>query len=379
MPRPPSSLRWILTLVALLGGCAGEDDQPVAVRPVGFPAMAIPDDNPLTAPKAELGRYLFYDKRLSGNGTQACASCHEQALAFTDGKVTPRGSTGHQVPRNAQSLANVGYLPVLTWANTVLRGLEAQIRVPLFADIVVEMGATGHEVEILARLRRDPLYMGLFHDAFPSSADPFTWQNVIAALASFQRTLISGDSPFDRYFYRGDKEALSAGAKRGMALFNDHRLECYHCHEGFNYTSAVRTRGGEAWKDAFFNTGLYNVDGKGGYPANDTGLMEVTENPADMGKFRVPTLRNIEVTAPYMHDGSIPTLEEAIDHYAAGGRTIHAGPHTGDGSKSPLRSRLVSGFAITPQEKADLVEFLKSLTDRSFLTNPRHADPFAKP
>jgi cytochrome c peroxidase len=202
---------------------------------------------------------------------------------------------------------------------------------------------------------------------------------VIAALASFQRTLISGDSPFDRYFYRGDKGALSASAKRGMALFNDHRLECYHCHEGFNYTSAVRTRDGEAWKDSFFNTGLYNIDGKGGYPADDPGLMEVTEDPADMGKFRVPTLRNVEVTAPYMHDGSIATLEEVIDHYAAGGRTVHAGPNAGDGSKSPLRSRQVSGFSITLQEKADLVEFLKSLTDRSFLTNPRHANPFAKP
>lgn len=351
--------------------------EPLPARPRGFPEMDVPNGNPLTAAGAELGRYLFHDKRLSGNGTQACASCHEQSRAFTDGKITPVGSTGHVIPRNSQTLANVGYLPVLTWASTALRSLESQALVPLFADIVVEMGVTGHETEVLERFRREPLYRELFRDAFPGQAQPVTWPNIVAALASFQRTLVSGDSPFDRYFFHGEAHALSESAKRGMALFNDHRLECYHCHEGFNFTSAVRTRYGESWKSSFFNTGLYNLDGQGAYPAHDTGLMELTERPEDMGKFRVPTLRNVEVTAPYMHDGSIATLEEVIEHYAAGGRTIHAGPYAGDGSKSPLRDPQVGGFSITAEEKADLLAFLRSLTDPTFLTNPRFADPFA--
>ncbi|HMJ52090.1 MAG TPA: di-heme enzyme, partial [Polyangiaceae bacterium] len=287
--------------------------------------MAIPAKNELTAAKVELGRHLFYDTKLSANETQACASCHKQELAFTDGQVTSTGSTGHRLERNAQTLTNVGYLPVLTWPNPVLDSLERQMLVPIFSDIIVELGATGHEAEMLGRFRSDAKYSLLFRSAFPEENDPFTFDVITRAIASFERMLVSGASPFDRSFYGGDTDALIPAAQRGMRLFNQHRIGCYHCHEGFNYTSALRTAQGESWKNSFFNTGLYNVDGAGSYPANNQGLIEITERAEDMGKFRVPTLRNIAVTAPYMHDGSIATLGEVIDHYANGGRKITSG------------------------------------------------------
>jgi cytochrome c peroxidase len=162
-----------------------------------------------------------------------------------------------------------------------------------------------------------------------------------------------------------------------MDLFFSERLECFHCHGGFNFSDAVDHARLPEPERAFHNTGLYNVDGNGAYPPGDRGLLALTGNPADMGRFKAPTLRNIAVTAPYMHDGSIATLEEVIDHYAEGGRTIASGPDAGVGSASPLKDPFVSGFVLSDRERADLVAFLESLTDESFLTDPRFSDPFA--
>ncbi|MET0594665.1 MAG: MbnH family di-heme enzyme [Polyangiaceae bacterium] len=383
--RTPRLAALVAPLAALVcvacgaGDGSDGDPAPEIVRPTqpkGFPPMAIPANNALSTAKIELGRHLFYDKKLSANETQSCASCHKQELAFTDAKVTSTGSTGHVLERNSQTLTNVGYLPVLTWPNPVLDSLERQMLVPLFADIIVELGATGHEAEILGRFRGDARYTELFRSSFPEEKDPISFDTITRAVASFERTLVSGDSPFDRSFFREDASAMSAAAQRGMLLFNSHRVGCYHCHEGFNYTSALRTAQGESWKNSFFNTGLYNVDGVGGYPPDNPGLIEITERPEDMGKFRVPTLRNVAVTAPYMHDGSIATLSDVIDHYAAGGRTIASGPHAGIGSKSPLKDSQIAPFQITAEEKADLIAFLESLTDDAFLTNPKFASPF---
>ena len=178
--------------------------------PPGFPKPYVPQDNPLTTEKVELGRHLFYDKRLSGNGTQSCAGCHEQARAFTDGRTLAIGSTGQAHPRNSMTLANVAYAASLTWPNPILTQLELQARVPLFGiDPVVELGLRGREDEALGRLRAEPRYAPLFAAAFPGEAAPFTIDNVLRALASFQRTIISGNSPFDRFQYRGEAEALT--------------------------------------------------------------------------------------------------------------------------------------------------------------------------
>lgn len=344
--------------------------------PPGFPPPYVPPDNPMTAEKVELGRFLFYDRRLSANGTMACASCHVQARAFSDGQATPHGSTGEPLPRNSQGLANVAYYSTLTWANPVLTDLERQILIPMFSEFPVELGITGHEAEVLARFRADPQYQALFTAAFPDEADPYTWGNIVKALASFSRALISADSPYDRYL-AGDLEALSGAALRGMDLFLSEELECHHCHGGFNFTGSTRQRNTVFVETPFHNTGLYNLDGRGAYPPNNTGVEAVSNRPEDMGRFRAPSLRNVALTAPYMHDGSVATLEEVIRLYEAGGRYIPDGPYAGDGRRSPLKSGLVSGFTLTDQERADLLAFLEALTDPSFISDPRFSDPFA--
>jgi|YNPBryunderm2012_1023409.scaffolds.fasta_scaffold01680_6 cytochrome c peroxidase len=344
--------------------------------PDGFPLPYVPPDNPMTAEKVELGRFLFYDKRLSANGTMACASCHVQALAFSDGRATPHGSTGEALPRNTQGLTNVAYYSTLTWANPVLTELERQILIPLFGEFPVELGITGHEDEVLARFRGDPQYQAMFAAAFPGEADPYTWGNIVKALASFNRALISANSPYDRYL-AGELEALSGAALRGMDLFLSEELECHHCHGGFNFTGSTRQRNTVFVEAPFHNTGLYNLDGRGAYPANNTGVAGVSNRPEDMGRFRAPSLRNVALTAPYMHDGSVATLEEVVRLYEAGGRQILDGPYAGDGRRSPLKSGLVSGFSLTDQERADLLAFLEALTDPSFISDPRFSDPFA--
>jgi len=343
--------------------------------PAGFPLPRVPDDNPMSAAKVELGRYLFYDPQLSGNGTMSCSSCHLQALAFTDGKVTPHGSTDQPLLRNSQALVNVAYNATLTWANPVLTDVEQQVLIPLFGEFPVEMGITGHEEEVLARFQEDTAYQARFAAAFPAQAEPITYHTIVQALASFVRSLISGDAPYDRYL-AGDETALSAQAKTGMELFFSERFECHHCHVGFNFSVSTVHDKSTFSAAVFQNNGLYNLDGQGAYPRGNRGLYEVTAKPADMGRFRPPTLRNIALTAPYMHDGSLPTLEAVVQHYAAGGRLTPTGELAGDGRRSPVKSGLVPGFTISDPEVAALVAFLESLTDESFITDPRFSNPF---
>jgi len=342
--------------------------------PQGFPAMRVPADNPWSVAKAELGRHLFYDRRLSANQTQSCGSCHQQSRAFTDGRGTALGSTGESHPRGSMALANVGYFATLTWASSVLRTLEAQALLPIFGENPVELGMAGREAELLDRLRADARYPAMFRTAFPGDGDPITVANLARALASFQRALVSGNAPFDRA-QRGEM-ALSPAAERGRQMFFSERMECFHCHGGFANTDSVAPVGSFLDELLFHNTGLYNVDGRGGYPAPNTGLHAQTGNLSDMGRFRAPSLRNVALTAPYMHDGSIATLEDVIDFYAAGGRNLTTGPNVGDGRANPNKSGFVVGFTVTAEERADLVAFLHALTDTSFVTDPRYADPF---
>ncbi|MFN3585887.1 MAG: MbnH family di-heme enzyme [Moraxellaceae bacterium] len=344
--------------------------------PAGIPLPIEPPDNPMTEAKFQLGRHLFYDRRLSGNGTQSCNSCHRQSLAFTDGRALPVGSTGETLVRNAQSLVNNAYNATLTWANPSLVTLEQQIVIPLFGDDPVEHGISdSNRDEVMQRLRDEPAYAALFATAFPEDRDPFSYTNVVRALASFVRGMNAFDSPFDR-FQRGDSTAISAAAKRGHQLFNGERLECFHCHAGYNFTNSTADRMMTFIERPFHNTGLFNIGGTGAFPANNTGLFESTGASTDMGKFRAPTLRNIAVTAPYMHDGSMATLEEVIRFYADGGRNITSGPHAGDGRLSPFKDSLTAGFIISDEEISDVIAFLESLTDSNFLTNPRYSNPW---
>ena len=368
-----------------LGGCGGGNSLSVQdnssqgqwswALPANFPPPFVPADNPMSAAKVELGRFLFYDRRLSGNGQQACASCHLQEKAFTDGRELAVGSTGETHPRNAQGLANVVYHPTLTWANPSLLHLESQAQVPIFGERPVEMGINDSNVdEVLGRIRNDKDYPALFSAAFPEAGQAITWGNITRAIASFERTLISGNSRYDQYLQ--GRATLTESEQRGLTLFNGEKAECFHCHAGFNFNDQVTHASTQVIDTPFHNTGLYNIGGKGDFPVGNQGLYEITEKPGDRGKFRAPSLRNVEVTAPYMHDGSVARLEDVLDFYAAGGRNITSGPHAGDGRSNPHKSELISRIDLTEQDKADLVAFLKTLTDHEFLTNPKFSDPF---
>lgn len=330
----------------------------------------------MSVEKVELGRHLFYDVRLSSNRTFSCATCHQQARAFADDKPQAVGVTGQVHPRGAMGLSNVAFGPVLTWANPTVKRLEDQALVPMFGDKPVEMGLKGKEAELIERLRAEPRYRQMFPVSFPGDQAPFTIANVTKAIAAFERTLLSGRSPYDRYRSTFDRNAIPPSAHRGEELFFSDRVGCFNCHGGFNFTFAVDHEKKAPGDVEFHNTGLYNIDGRGAYPAPNTGVHAVTGNPIDMGRFKTPTLRNIALTAPYMHDGSARTLEEVLAHYEAGGRTIADGPNKGVGATSPRRSALVKGFTLTPDERQDLLAFLRSLTDESFTTNPALGDPW---
>jgi cytochrome c peroxidase len=257
-------------------------------------------------------------------------------------------SFGFTVYKNSGSIANLFNL------------------VPLFGEHPVEMGMAGKEAEILNLLQTNDRYKSLFERAFGAGKTTINLNNMMKAIASFERSLVSFNSPYDRYRYGGNPNAISASAKRGEVLFNSESLECFHCHSGINFSDSTVHQRSAFPEIAFHNTGLYNVDGRGAYPPNNLGTYEITHQPQDMGRFKAPTLRNIELTAPYMHDGSVSTLAEAIAHYQVGGRTINSGQYAGVGSANPLKSNFIGGFKLNKSEQQDLLAFLRSLTDLGF-------------
>jgi cytochrome c peroxidase len=218
----------------------------------------------------------------------------------------------------------------------------------------------------------------MFREAFPEVSRPYNLDHVIKAIAAFERTLISGRSPYDRYIRQGESNSISESAKRGEALFFHRPLTCFRCHGGFTLGGSTVFRTQPSPQPEYFNTGLYNLSGKFSFPPDNLGLYEYTHEPEDVGKFNPPSLRNVALRSPYMHDGSIATLDGVLDHYAAGGRTISTGPLAGDGSKNPNKSNQVSGFALTVQQRHDLIAFLEALTDDDFIRNERFSDPWGK-
>jgi cytochrome c peroxidase len=293
--------------------------------PRGFPLPLTEADNVQTPAKFALGRRLFYDRRLSANGTQACGDCHQQSRAFSDGKPVAVGSTGQHHTRNAMTLTNAGYNASYTWDSTRVRSLEQQALVPMFNAHPIELGVAGHEQEIVARFRGDD---ALFRAAFPGERQPVSIRNITRALAAFERALISGHSPYDRLVYGGDENALSTSAWRGMRLFFSKRAGCSECHQGFNFAGESRYAGHSKTRPVLVRNGVTD------------------------GAFRVPTLRNVELTAPYMHDGSIATLDDVIERYVVARK-----------------------LSLDAAERADLAEFLRSLTDREFIADSRFAAP----
>jgi len=339
-----------------------------------LPLPEVPADNPMSDVKVELGRRLFYDTRLSVNNTMSCASCHLQALAFTDGKPHAIGATGITHPRSSMTLVNVAYASRLTWANPLLSHLEDQALTPLFGDNPVEMGMSGHENELTEMLKSDEYYGEALRKAFPADQDPYSIVNTVRSVSAFVRTIISIDSPYDRYL-NGDNDAISGQALEGMELFFSERLECFHCHGGFNFTDSTTHANANVDRVGYHNTGLYNIDDAGAYPADNTGMYDMTGQRRDMGRFKAPTLRNIAVTAPYMHDGSVLTLEDAISHYERGGRLLVEGAYSGDGRRNPFKSEFVRGFELSDIERDALLAFLDALTDQAVLTDARFSNP----
>jgi cytochrome c peroxidase len=309
--------------------------------PRGFPMPAVPADNPMSAAKVALGRRLFFEPKLSVTGRYSCASCHQPSRAFTDGKRVAVGATGESTATNAMSLANVAYNVSFGWSTPDVRTLEDQMRRPMLNDHPIEMGVKGREAQVVAMLLADPTWRAGFAAAFPEAGGRFDFEHVIKAIAAFERTLISGHSPFDEYVFNGKHTALSPEAKRGMALFYSTRLGCGSCHSGFNFAGAWRDAQGATAEPSFANNGI-------GTPP-----------------MRVPTLRNVALTAPYMHDGSLSTLEAVLDHYERAGRRAATknsdvqtpGTHVGPALRP---------FTLTQVERRELIAFLQSLTDPTF-------------
>lgn len=363
----------LLTLSCLLWSCdSAKKTESTYQWPIisGFPKPQVPKNNPMSNEKVILGKALFFDKNLSANQQQSCESCHLQAFAFAENKKVSVGSTGSAHRRNAPALVNIAYNKTLTWAHDGITSLERQILLPMFGETPIELGITGHEEEVLTRFKTME-YQELFNQAFPEQTISF--ELIVKALASYVRSLISLNSPFDQYAYFGNDEAISETAIRGMNLFFSERLECHHCHGGFNFTQSTGHEQQLIDRRPFHNTGLYNIDGNsGGYPKVDIGLAEISTLTKDNGRFRAPTLRNIQYSAPYMHDGSVATLSEVIDIYAEGGRNVEHGKYRGDGRNNLLKSQFIKGFELTIEEKEDLLTFLYTLTDKEFLSKSLH-------
>lgn len=316
------------------------------IRIRGFPPMPVPADNPTTVEGVALGRRLFYDPILSGDSTQSCASCHAQAFGFSDhGRRTSLGIDHIAGTRNAPALVNVGWSETLFWDGRAVN-LETQALEPVPNPI--EM----HEEwpRAVAKLERQAQYPELFRAAFGSRT--ITSERTVKAIAQFQRTFVSGNSRYDRFLLTGT--GLSESELRGFIVFFSERGECFHCHVDRTFTD-----------QRFHNNGL-------DASFADIGRFRVTEDPDDRGKFKTPTLRNIVFSAPYMHDGRFATLEDVVEFYDTGGE----GTETVNPFILNLRRNRAEGNGLTLQEKQDLVSFVKTLTDSTFVTNPNYASPF---
>ncbi len=320
--------------------------------------------------KIELGRFLFFDRRLSVNNTRSCGTCHNPAFAFTDGYKRSLGVYADLHQRNTQPLFNLGYLKYFTAADSNLHSPLQQMDNPLLNNHPAEMGVKGNEENILQKIKADKDYQQMFG----SLKANISWENIKAYISLFVNSLESENSPYDK-FKMGDTSALTASQKRGMQLFFSDELKCASCHGGFNFSapSLTNQKGDTVY---YFNTGLYNTDGKGAYPAYDEGFYQLTKNKADMGKFRVPSLRNLAFTAPYFHDGSAADLANVINSYANGGRKIEQGIYKGEGNKNPYKDSLINGFIISETDKINLISFLQSLSDTAFINNPAYQNPF---
>jgi cytochrome c peroxidase len=298
--------------------------------PLGFPMPAVPADNPLSASKISLGRRLFFDMRLSSDQSVACATCHRPERYFADDVPTSRGVHDQRSARNSPSLLNSAYSPRLFWDGRV-SSLEQQALYPIIHP--QEMNMTRSQV--VRAVEDDGVYRKLIAAAFGS--DEVTLDRVVMAIATFERTLLSGDSPFDRFYFNHDVNALSSSALRGWNIFRG-RAGCIRCHV-FNQRMPFFT------DFQYHNTGVSS-----GAEHKDFGRFRISRDSQDRGRFKTPSLRNVAETAPYMHDGSRATLSAVLDHYVGGG------------GANPYLDPLLQPLHISDQDRNDIVSFLQALT-----------------
>jgi cytochrome c peroxidase len=338
--------------------------QPIETGPykLDYPAnfgdrISIPANNPLTKEGVALGRLLFYEKRLSGDNSMSCGSCHQQQRAFADGQAFSRGIHGHEGRRSAMALVNLAWVRTFFWDGRAA-SLEEQARVPIEDSLEMHQPLA----QGVAKLQRSSSYPPLFKLVFGS--EQISGENVLKALAQFERTLISSNSRYDQYL-RGEYQP-TAEEKAGLNLFMTHPIpeenlrgaNCGDCHAG-----------PKTFMEFYHNNGL---DAK----PKDLGREGFSQRYQDRGRFRVPSLRNIALTAPYMHDGRFQTLEQVLNQY-----NEHVQPHA---TLSPLvmeatNQRGGKTLLLTEAEKKAVVAFLHMLTDSTFISNPQFADPFARP
>jgi cytochrome c peroxidase len=324
-------LAAVLGPASYLRAVAPADDDATPQPPLGLPPVFWPDDNPYTPEKAELGRLLFFDKRLSSDGTISCASCHDPAKAFADGAANSLGIGGQRGGRSAPTVINRAYSTLQFWDGRAPT-LEEQAKGPIAnpVEMTIDKETDLAHNNAVKRLRAVPGYAERFKKVF-GTAD-FTLDQVTQAIATFERTALSGNSPYDRY-QAGDTKALTPSQVRGMDVFFK-KAACDSCHLGFNFTD-----------------GSYENIGVGMDRAQpDLGRYLVTHREEDKGAFKTPTLREVEFTAPYMHDGSLKTLEDVVEHYDKGG------------IKNPQLNQRIKPLHLTAGEKRDLVAFMRALS-----------------
>lgn len=322
---------FLLLAVSLLRAVSPESQSEKPPKPpLGLPAVQWPSDNPYSSEKAELGRLLYFDGRLSSSGKISCASCHEPQKAFTDGSAVSTGIGGQKGGRSAPTVINRAYSTRQFWDGRA-HSLEEQAKGPIAnpLEMTAEKAADAAHTESIKRLSAIPGYAKRFEKVF--GVNKFDIDHVAKAIATFERTVYSGNAPYDRY-NAGDKQALTPAQVRGMNLFFN-KTACDSCHLGFNFTDG-----------SYVNIGI-GMD----QPNPDLGRYQVTNKDEDRGAFKTPTLRDIAHTAPYMHDGHLKTLEEVVEHYNRGG------------IKNPTLDQRMKPLNLTEQEKQDLVAFLKAL------------------
>jgi cytochrome c peroxidase len=345
----------------------------LAAPPLGLPPVPIPADNPQTPEKIALGDKLFFDKRFSTTKEVNCATCHKKEQAFTDNLAVSEGINQLTGTRNAPTVINAAYMTT-QFLDGREPSLEAQSAQPFVNP--VEMGLENHD-PILKIVRSDPEYIDLFKKAFGKTGEHVTMKEVKQAIAAFERTIIAGDSPFDRYQYGGDETAMSESAIRGLEVFIG-QGRCISCHV-IEQTQALFTN------NRFHNIGVaflkleekedevirafleskqkgasVDIEVLTNENTSELGRFAISDELQDMGGFKTPTLRNIDKTGPYMHDGSLQTLDDVVTFYNNGGRLVETDPLSPylDGGIRPLK--------LTDQQKADLVEFMKALTSPEF-------------